>query len=172
MNDNRLQWCEELWDRLLLACPANEETQEGRRHMSSVSAIAGKLARLRGVDEELAWLAGFYHDLAAVETGIRKEHAHTGAARTRELLGKLVTGEMPGPRFTENEMDDLCAAIYFHTDKDKIHFPLAEVLKDADLLDRFLDCPDYNPGRKSTERLVRLRAELGDLQTAARRLSL
>ena len=171
MDENRLRWCQDLWDRKLLECPANETTLEGRRHMASVSAIAGNLARLRGVDEELARLAGFYHDLAAVETGIRKEHAHHGAARTRELLGKLVTGEEPGPRFTENEMDDLCAAIYFHTDKDRIHFPLAEVLKDADLLDRFLDWPDYDPGKKSRERLARLRAELGDLQTAARRLS-
>ena len=171
MEERRLQRCQEVWDRHLLACPPTEAVMEGRRHMASVSEIAGNLARKRGENEEFARLAGFYHDLAAVETGIRKEHAHAGASRARGILGGLYW-ESGKPLFSEEELQDICGAIYFHTDKDRVHFPLAEVLKDADLLDRFKDCPDYDPGKKSTERIIRLRAEFGDLQTAARRLSI
>ena len=170
MEGVRLQQCLEVWDGLLLACPPNEATAEGRRHMFSVSAIAGNLARLRGENAELARIAGIFHDLAAVETGVRKDHAHAGAARARRILEEL-RQETGAPLFSENELDNICAAIYFHTDKERVHFPLAEVLKDADLLDRFLDAPDYDAGKKNRERVPRLRAELGDLQTAARRLS-
>ena len=197
-NMERYVWCRELWDRCLAACPACDAVMEGRRHTASVSAIAGGLARLRGEDEELARIAGLLHDLWAVETGIRKEHAHRGAERARELLesacsagktqkqgggaccsmmgaGKEATqeelvAEENTVSFTKEEVDEICAAIYFHSDKHLVHGPQAEILKDADLLDRFLDCPDYDPGSKSTERLARLRAELGDLQLAARRL--
>lgn len=169
MKNARLTWCYTLWDECLRARPLSPDLFEGRRHMTSVSEIAGSLARLRGVDEELARIAGYYHDLWAVETGIRKDHAHHGATRARELLENAKALDA-APLFTKKELDDICAAIYFHSDKDLVHLSLGEVLKDADLLDRFLDSPDYDPGKKSRERLVRLRAELGDLQTAARRL--
>ena len=133
MEERRLQRCQEVWDRHLLACPPTEAVMEGRRHMASVSEIAGNLARKRGENEEFARLAGFYHDLAAVETGIRKEHAHAGASRARGILGGLYW-ESGKPLFSEEELQDICGAIYFHTDKDRVHFPLAEVLKDADLI--------------------------------------
>ena len=67
MEGVRLQQCLEVWEGLLLDCPPNDATAEGRRHKFSVSAIAGNLARLRGENAELARVAGIFHDQAAVK---------------------------------------------------------------------------------------------------------
>ena len=96
-------------------------------HLNSVSLAATLLAEKRGLDSELAAMAGLLHDMAAYRSGSYDDHAHRGADYARDVLRAM--GET-----TEDEIDQICTMIYHHDDKQVIDSPLDEVLKDADVI--------------------------------------
>lgn len=96
-------------------------------HLNSVSLAATLLAEKRGLDSELAAMAGLLHDMAAYRSGSYDDHAHRGADYARDVLRAM--GET-----TEDEIDQICSMIYHHDDKQVIDSPLDEVLKDADVI--------------------------------------
>ena len=100
-------------------------------HLFGTARMAVLIAKKRGLDEDLAYLAGLLHDLRRFMTGISKEHGPDGAALAGSLLDS--TG-----LFTKAEREMICGAIYFHSEKDRRHLPFDELLKDADILDRML----------------------------------
>ena len=77
-------------------------------HLYGVSLAAQILAKKRGLDPELAAMAGMLHDMHAYKTGTYDDHAHLGADLARKILGKL---ELTTPE----ETDIICSAIYHHT---------------------------------------------------------
>ncbi|MBP3242138.1 MAG: HD domain-containing protein, partial [Oribacterium sp.] len=79
-------------------------------HLYGVSLAAQILAKKRGLDPELAAMAGMLHDMQAYKTGSYDDHAHLGAELARKILGKL---ELTTPE----ETDIICSAIYHHDDK-------------------------------------------------------
>ena len=96
-------------------------------HLYGVSLAATMIARERGLDPELASMAGMLHDLHAYKTGSYDDHAHKGAELARKILGKLELTD-------EAETDIICSAIYHHDDKLSTDSPMDEVLKDADVI--------------------------------------
>lgn len=96
-------------------------------HLNGVSLAATLLAEKRGLDSELAAMAGLLHDMAAYRSGSYDDHAHRGADYAKEVLNAM--GET-----TEEEIDQICSMIYHHDDKQVIDSPLDEVLKDADVI--------------------------------------
>ena len=96
-------------------------------HLNGVSLAATLLAEKRGLDSELAAMAGLLHDMAAYRSGSYDDHAHRGADYARDVLRAM--GEI-----TEDEIDQICSMIYHHDDKQIIDSPLDEVLKDADVI--------------------------------------
>jgi uncharacterized protein len=96
-------------------------------HLNGVSLAATLLAEKRGLDSELAAMAGLLHDMAAYRSGSYDDHAHRGADYARDVLRAM--GET-----TEDEIDQICSMIYHHDDKQIIDSPLDEVLKDADVI--------------------------------------
>ena len=96
-------------------------------HLNGVSLAATLLAEKRGLDSELAAMAGLLHDMAAYCSGSYDDHAHRGADYAKEVLNAM--GET-----TEEEIDQICSMIYHHDDKAVIDSPLDEVLKDADVI--------------------------------------
>ena len=96
-------------------------------HLYGVSLAATMIARKRGLDPELASMAGMLHDLHAYKTGSYDDHAHKGAEFARKILGKLELTD-------EAETDIICSAIYHHDDKYNIDSSMDEVLKDADVI--------------------------------------
>jgi uncharacterized protein len=96
-------------------------------HLNGVSLAATLLAEKRGLDSELAAMAGLLHDMAAYRSGSYDDHAHRGADYARDVLSAM--GET-----TEDEIDQICSMIYHHDDKQVIDSPLDEVLKDADVI--------------------------------------
>ena len=96
-------------------------------HLNGVSLAATLLAEKRGLDSELAAMAGLLHDMAAYRSGSYDDHAHRGADYARDVLRAM--GET-----TEDEIDQICSMIYHHDDKHVIDSPLDEVLKDADVI--------------------------------------
>ena len=89
-------------------------------HLNGVSMAAQLLAQKRGVDTELAGMAGLLHDLYAYESGSYDDHAHKGAELARQILDRLdIT--------TPEETDIICSAIYHHDDKAAVDSPMDEV---------------------------------------------
>ena len=96
-------------------------------HLYGVSLAATILAKKRGLDPEIASIAGMLHDLYAYKYGSYDDHAHKGADLAREILDGLKLTD-------EAETDMICSAIYHHDDKLVEDGPMDEVLKDADVI--------------------------------------
>ena len=123
-------------------------------HLHGVSLAAVIIAKKRGLDPELAAMAGLLHDLFAYKRGSYDDHAHLGADYVRKLLEK--TGLT-----TPEETEILCSAIWHHSDKDVTDSPMDEVLKDADVMHHTLDDPTREVKEHEKERYAKLCAEFG-----------
>ena len=123
-------------------------------HLYGVSMAAQLLAQKRGVDTELAGMAGLLHDLYAYESGSYDDHAHKGAELARQILDRLdIT--------TPEETDIICSAIYHHDDKAAVDSPMDEVLKDADAMHHIYNDLSKEVKEREAVRYERLKKELG-----------
>jgi len=95
-------------------------------HLHAVALAAVLIAEKRGLDSELAEMAGVMHDLGAYLFKSYDDHAHRGARVAEEILKEL--GET-----SEEENRIICSMIYHHDDKASVDSPMDEVLKDADV---------------------------------------
>ncbi len=133
----------------MLSLSSDEDKRCGFVHLDGVSTTAGLLARLRGLDEELACAAGMLHDLVSYESGIPENHAVRSAKRARQVLASL-------DAFASEEIECIVSAISHHSDKDAVHGPYDELLKDADVLQHDL----YNPALAAHSRHLKRRMQL------------
>ena len=123
-------------------------------HLYGVSLAAQMLAKKRGLDQELAAMAGMLHDMHAYKTGSYDDHAHLGANLAKEILGELGLT-------TPEETDIICSAIYHHDDKATIDGPMDELLKDADVIDHCFKDASKPVKEKEQKRYDALCTELG-----------
>lgn len=109
------------------------------------------LAMKRNLDGELLGIAALLHDYARFARN--QNHARLSAAYARTILEE--TGE-----FSPAEIGVICQAISCHSAKERVDGPLAETLKDADVLAAWMEDPAsvQSPGR--VERLEALFAQL------------
>jgi uncharacterized protein len=152
---DRLEKLREKVDALLRQQSDPVERRCGFVHLYGVSGLCVLLAASRGLDVELCATAGMLHDLSTYETGDPTDHARHSASRAQELLAET-DGFSPG------EIGLIAEAIRAHSAKDRVDGPLAELLKDADVLHHYL----YNPSlhenwEKNAARLSALLVELG-----------
>ena len=123
-------------------------------HLYGVSLAAQVLAKKRGLDPEIAAMAGMLHDMHAYKTGSYDDHAHLGAELAKKILNKL---ELTTPEETEI----ICSAIYHHDDKASIDGPMDELLKDADVFDHCFKDASKPIKEKEQKRYDALCQELG-----------
>ena len=124
-------------------------------HLYGVSLAATILAKKRGLDAELAAIAGMMHDLHAYKSGSYDQHAYLGADLARDILGKL---ELT----SDEETDMICSAIYHHDDKlITDDSPMDELLKDADVIDHCFKDTSKPVKEKEQARYDKLCAEFG-----------
>ena len=122
-------------------------------HLYGVSLAATLLAKKRGLDQELAAIAGMLHDISAYKTGSYDDHAHKGADMARQILEEI--------GLTSPEENDLiCSAIYHHDDKLIHDDPFDELLKDADVIDHSFNDPAKEVKAKEKDRYVSLCEEM------------
>ena len=134
---------------------ADEEKKiSATAHLYGVSLAATVLAKKRGLDPELAAMAGMLHDLHAYKSGSYDDHAHQGAGLARNILEKLDLTAM-------EETDAICPAIYHHDDKLEIDNPMDELLKDADVIDHCFKDPSKPIKEKEQKRYEALCKEMG-----------
>ncbi len=150
----RLERLRGIIDGILDGVENPEDRRCGFVHLHGVSAAAALLALRRGLDAELAAVAGMLHDLATYETGTPTEHAARGACRASEILRSLGA-------FNDVEIEAVRSAIAHHSDKVAVHGAFFELLKDADVLQHFLADPNAPPLESQVARRDALRWELG-----------
>lgn len=111
-------------------------------HMYSSSQLAKLLALKRGIDIELAGIALALHDIGAVMTKKRKNHAEIAEPYVREVIDKYNSRITDGGTLTEikeEEIEHIAKAIINHSNKEEhTDDPLVELVKDVDVLDRYL----------------------------------
>jgi uncharacterized protein len=123
-------------------------------HLYGVSLAATMIAKKRGLDPELASMAGMLHDLYAYESGSYDDHAHRGADLARKILGELNLTDA-------DETVTICSAIYHHDDKLVVDSPMDEVLKDADVIHHCMNDLSKEIKEKEKARYEKLLIEFG-----------
>jgi len=154
---DELESVRQLVDDILRQQPDLEESRCGFVHLYGVSAVCVLLALKRGLDPRLAAFAGMLHDLFTYQSGVLNDH-HLHGPRSADLARSIlaVRGD-----FTPSQIDVVADAIAHHSDKTAVHGELAELLKDADVLQHYLYNPALEPHRGENARLAKILAELG-----------
>ena len=150
---NRLERVRAKVDAILRGQRDEEERRAGFVHLYGVSAMSALLAARRGLDVELCATAGMLHDLSSYETGDPANHARESALLAARLLGEMEA-------YSEAEVAAVSEAITLHSAKGQTDGPLAELLKDADVLQHYLYNPVLRDDPARTPRLQSLLAEL------------
>lgn len=177
---NRIEMVQEYVDHFLNANKDETMHKCGYIHLYCVSQACAMLALRRGVDVELAVTAGLLHDVCTYKLNDSVNHAHKGAVLAREILkdlGRYSGGSVVGTSdkavsgfswkteyqspFSQDEIEQICQAIYNHSSKGQVDAPLDEVLKDADVLQHCLFDPTDRIPKKERERYEQLKKELG-----------
>jgi uncharacterized protein len=124
---SRLKELRKYIDDQLSKMQDKDEQRSAIVHLYGVSLAATMIAKRRGLDPELASMAGMLHDLYAYMNASYDDHAHRGADLARDILSKLKLTD-------DNETELICCAIYHHDDKLVTDSDFDEVLKDADVI--------------------------------------
>jgi uncharacterized protein len=149
---NRIERVREIVDAILGDQPDVVKRRCGFVHLYGVAQAAALLALQRGLDLELATVAGMLHDIDTYRTAASPDHAARSADEARRIL--LVAGS-----FAAEEMETICTAIRRHSDKGAVHGPLDELLKDADVWQHYLYNVTLPPHEGHGQRRDALRRE-------------
>lgn len=132
----------------------SEKRSAAIAHLHGVSLAAVMIAKKRGLDPELAAMAGLLHDIYAYDSGSYDDHARLGAEFARRILEDMGT-------ITPEETEIIYDAIYNHDSKASVDAPMDEVLKDADVIDHSLNDPTKSVKEHEQARYEKLCAEFG-----------
>ena len=148
---DRLEKVRQVVDQILRQQPDLEERRCGFVHLYGVAQTCALLALQRGFDPQICAVMGMLHDIATYRSGDPTNHAARSAIEAAAILSE--TGG-----FSQEEIDQICQAISTHSAKDQIDGALAELLKDADVLQHHL----YNPAlpKQPSQRTEKIMAEL------------
>jgi len=123
-------------------------------HLYSVARYCSLLALKRNLNQEIAMTSGMLHDIANVNSSGGDNHAIKGAEEAEELLRTLNL-------YTDAEIKIITTAISKHNDKQALHEPYDEILKDADVLSHCFYNPDFPVSDWEMGRYKNLLVELG-----------
>ena len=151
---NRIEQVRQVVDETLRQQLSEEERRCGFVHLYGVAQACALLALHRGLDPELGTIAGMLHDLWSYKTLDTTAHGPRSAVLARGILEELGC-------FGPNEIEVICHAIEHHSDKEGIHGPFDELLKDADVLQHYLYNTLFPVIEKEKGRLSVVLDELG-----------
>jgi uncharacterized protein len=122
-------------------------------HLYGVSHFCTLLALRRNLNVELATTCGMLHDIYPVLYGSYENHAINGAEQAEKLLKATNL-------YNDGEISIITNAIARHSDKDIIHDPYDEVLKDGDVMSHCLYNAGFPVNEKETDRPKNILTEL------------
>ena len=114
-------------------------------HMYTSAQLAKLLAVKRKINSELASLVAALHDIATVMSGKCERHGERAEPYIREIIKKFNGSVEPELAISKEEEDVFIEAISVHSNKnDFSKNELAELLKDVDCVDRYLNSVETN----------------------------
>jgi len=150
--ENRLETLRNEIDKLIYE-KRPEKIRFFVEHLYSVARYCSLLALKRNLNQEIAMTSGMLHDIANVN-GSGDNHALKGAEQAEVLLKTINL-------YTDEEIKIITTAISKHSDKQAIHEPYDELLKDADVMSHCFYNPDFPISEWEIERYKNLLEELG-----------
>ncbi|MDO4466310.1 MAG: HD domain-containing protein [Bacillota bacterium] len=116
-------------------------------HTSSVVNNATLFASFQKENVELSQVAALLHDYALFcDNCLPTKHAQLSADFAEKLLSSCSL-------FSEEEIQLVVSCIRVHSEKEIIHSSFCEILKDADLLAKYLEDPDQELKEHEKKRL-------------------
>lgn len=123
-------------------------------HSYGVASLAQILAEVRGLDIEIAGVIGHLHDIGRVMYNILDEtHAKVGANEAERILNNV-------DAFSIYEIKLICNAIEQHSNKTVIGGEYEELIKDADIMERYLCNRQRFENEDEGNRIPKVNAEL------------
>lgn len=150
---NRLEESRKIVDQILLDMVDVVDRRCAYVHLYGVSQLSSVLAMKRGLDAELAAICGMFHDIYAYRTGIILFHDQNSAEEIRPIIRDMGL-------FTAGEQLNIVSAVFHHGDKESVHQPFDELLKDADILQHYLYNTSVPVNHKRVQRLQTTLEEL------------
>ncbi len=109
-------------------------------HMYTSAQLAKLLAVKRNIDPELASLTATFHDIAVVMSGRHEGHGERAEPYIRDAVNRYNMSVEPGLLISGEEEDSFIEAVRVHSNKiEYSENKLAELLKDVDCVDRYLN---------------------------------
>jgi uncharacterized protein len=127
---------------------------EATDHIYGVSQLCALIAIRRGADVEISRACGLLHDIWTINTGNSANHAHHGAGLAKSVLEGIRL-------FDAYEINIIVEAIRNHTNKGEEHDIYSEILKDADVLQRYLTDSNQKFSKSKAQRIKNTMRELG-----------
>lgn len=149
--ENRLEILRMEIDKLIMASP---RPRNYFSHLYCVSHFCTLLALKRNLNVELATTCGMLHDIANVKGTGGDNHALKGAEEAEEFLRAINL-------YTDEEIKTITIAISKHSDKNVIHEPYDELLKDGDVMSHCFYNNDFTVSEWEKERYKNLLIEFG-----------
>ncbi|MDF2544221.1 MAG: hypothetical protein K0S47_3939 [Herbinix sp.] len=141
-------------NRIIQSIKSDEERRIAYVHTYGVAQCAAMIAAKRGLNSELAYISGLLHDIYTCFTGSSLCHAISGAEMVRPIIRDMHI-------FTYEEKEIILSAIFYHSNKERVHDEYDEVLKDADVLQPFLNDACFRTYYLFIPRLTKVLEELG-----------
>lgn len=151
--ENRLEILRNEIDGMILS-GGSENIRMYISHMYGVARFCTLLAMKRGLDPELAAACGMLHDIYYMTGGEVGDHAVQGGGQAEGILKRLGL-------YSDEEIKTVAAAVSRHSDKERVHGPYDELLKDADVMDHCLYNTAFPVSEKEKARYSRLKTEFG-----------
>jgi len=139
-------------DKLIDKIPKYTLRREAYVHLHGAAECARLIAYKRGLNDELLSVAGLLHDIYAYTCDEQKDHAKLSSEQSKKLLKN-------SNLFKKKEIDKICTAILYHSDKSIKHTKFDEALKDADVLHHFMMEPWKDIAKRKDQRLKKLKRE-------------
>lgn len=131
---NRISMIKQYVDKIIEHIPPDQERKNAYVHTYGVAQCCSIIAGKRGLNTELSYISGLLHDIYAYFSGSYLCHAQSGSDMARVAVKNMNI-------FSQDEKTIILSAIFYHSNKGLIHDEYDEVLKDADILQTFLNDP-------------------------------
>lgn len=139
-------------DKLIENITKSPLRREAYVHLHGVAECARLVGYRRGLNDELLSVAGLLHDIYVYTKDEQKDHARHGSEQARKILKETKL-------FKKKEIDKICTAILYHSNKSEKHSAFDEALKDADVLQHFVMEPWKEIAKRKDKRLRKLKRE-------------
>jgi hypothetical protein len=130
------------------------KNEEALFNLFGVSSLASLLAIRREQNSEIAAIAGLLHDFYFYKTGIKYFPGPNSADSVRPILRSTQI-------FTNEELSVILRSIFYQNDKHQVHGPYEEIIKDAILIQMYVQNPEEFFSDIEINRLQKGLVELG-----------